>query len=70
MLIKSHKGESKLSMENKVQEVEGIRIGDIVEYRLGAREVIGLTDEKVLLKLGNESLLVHIEDINLLNVNR
>lgn len=70
MLIKSHKGESKLSMENKIQEVEGIRIGDIVEYRLGAREVIGLTDEKVLLKLGNESLLVHIEDINLLNVNR
>lgn len=70
MLIKSHKGESKLFMENKVQEVEGIRIGDIVEYRLGAREVIGLTDEKVLLKLGNESLLVHIEDINLLNVNR
>lgn len=70
MLIKSHKGESKLSMENKIQEVEGIRIGDIVEYRLGAREVIGLTDEKVLLKIGNESLLVHIEDINLLNVNR
>lgn len=70
MLIKSHKGESKLFMENKVQQVEGIRIGDIVEYRLGAREVIGLTDEKVLLKLGNESLLVHIEDINLLNVNR
>lgn len=70
MLIKLHKGESKFSMENKVQEVEGIRIGDIVEYRLGAREVIGLTDEKVLLKLGNESLLVHIEDINLLNVNR
>ena len=57
-------------MENKVQEVEGIRIGDIVEYRLGARKVIGLTDDKVLLKLGNESLLVDIEDINLLNVNK
>ena len=52
---------------NDLKESNGIRIGDMVEYRMGAREVVAITEDTVFLKFDKLVREISIDEINLLN---
>lgn len=48
------------------KQIVGIRPGDIVEYRMGARMVVDATKESVFLVFDEEIKEISIDEINLL----
>lgn len=52
---------------NDLKEMNGIRIGDMVEYRMGAREVVAVTENTVFLKFDKLVREISIDEVSLLN---
>ena len=52
---------------NDLEESNGIRIGDMVEYRMGAREVVAVTEDTVFLEFDKLIREISIDEISLLN---
>ena len=52
---------------NDLKEMNGIRIGDMVEYRMGAREVVAVTEDTVFLKFDKLVREISIDEVSLLN---
>ena len=52
---------------NDLKESNGIRIGDMVEYRMGAREVVAVTENTVFLKFDKLVREISIDEVSLLN---
>ena len=52
---------------NDLKESNEIRIGDMVEYRMGAREVVAVTEDTVFLKFDKLVREISIDEVSLLN---